>query len=325
MGSSFRTSSFSHFRTPQWDWDPTLNSDASSTALGVAAIILWSTTVAFVRSLTEAVGPITSAALIYLMGGVAGCGYLAAKGRFRLGLRSGSPRYWIGCGGLFLFYMVCLYLALGLAADRIQVLEVGLVNYLWPMLTLLLSVPILRMKARAWLIPGALTATLGIFLATAQNRPLSLQASLWNLTHNPVPYLLALLAAVSWAFYSVLSRRWGGDGNNQAVPVFMLVTGIVLAVATRFTAEQPQWSTRSVLELVYAATGPNLAYVFWERAMQRGDVVLVASCSYLTPLLSTVITSIYLGIAPGAKLWAGCVMIILGAVVCKLSVAETRR
>ena len=54
--------------------------------------------------------------------------------------------------------------------------------------------------------------------------------------------------------------------------------------------------------------------------MQKGDIILVASFSYLTPLLSTTISSLYLGVALTWRLWLGCALIIAGAFACNLAV-----
>jgi drug/metabolite transporter (DMT)-like permease len=51
----------------------------------------------------------------------------------------------------------------GLAKSREQVLEIALVNYLWPALTILLSLPLLKQRARLWLLPGTELALTGIF------------------------------------------------------------------------------------------------------------------------------------------------------------------
>ena len=50
--------------------------------------------------------------------------------------------------------------------SREEVLAVGLINYLWPSLTLLLSVPILGYRSRWFLGPGMLVATAGMVVAT---------------------------------------------------------------------------------------------------------------------------------------------------------------
>ncbi len=47
--------------------------------------------------------------------------------------------------------------------------------------------------------------------------------------------------------------------------------------------------------------------------MREGDVVLVASCSYLTPFLSTGVSCMYLRVWLSLSLWVGCVLIIAGS------------
>jgi drug/metabolite transporter (DMT)-like permease len=78
-----------------------------------------------------------------------------------------------------------------------------------------------------------------------------------------------------------------------------------------------------MVELAYMAVFPTiLAYTFWDTAMRRGNMILVASLSYLTPLLSIIIGSMYLGVGIGWYLVAGCLLVIAGSLVCKLSVEE---
>src|SRR5512136_2997009 len=101
------------------------------TLFGFVAILLWSTTIAIIRSLTEEVGPITSAASIYLVGGFLSLIPLSYSRDRIIQVRTFSRLYLFGCGAIFVFYMLAIYLAVGLARDRQQVLEVGLINYLW--------------------------------------------------------------------------------------------------------------------------------------------------------------------------------------------------
>jgi drug/metabolite transporter (DMT)-like permease len=230
--------------------------------------------------------------------------------------------YLFGCGALFVVYMASLYVAIGTAANRLQVLEVGLVNYLWPSLTLVMAVPILRRRTRATLIPGCLLAFVGVLLAAAQAGE-SWQVFAVNLERNWIPYLLAFVAAICWALYSNLTRRWAREAQSGATPLFLLVSGLVLAGLRLSFPEATQWTSRSAVELGYMAVFPTiLAYAFWDTAMRRGNMILVASLSYLTPLLSIIIGSVYLGVGTGWYLWAGCVLVIAGSLVCKLSVEE---
>jgi drug/metabolite transporter (DMT)-like permease len=292
-----------------------------NTLAGFAAILLWSTTIAVVRSLSEQVGGLTTAVSVYLIGGVF-C-------LFRLGWRGGIPksfrrlplRYLFGCGALFVFYMLVLYLAVGTAKSRQQVLEVGLMNYLWPALTIIFSLFILNKKAGPLLIPGALLAVAGIVFVIGQEVSVSWISITENFAGNPVAYSFGILAAVSWALYSNLTRRWA-EGSGGAVELFIPATGAILLTLRFFTPEAGSWTLRAGLEAVFLGIVTVAAYILWDRAMRKGDVVLVAAFSYLTPLFSTVVSCLYLGIVPGVSLWIGCAMIMVGSILSWLSISD---
>jgi len=65
-----------------------------------------------------------------------------------------------------------------------------------------------------------------------------------------------------------------------------------------------------------------LAYLFWDRAMRKGKIILVASFSYFTPLLSIIISSLYLQVVIKPSLWIACGLVIVGAVICKFSIID---
>lgn len=294
-----------------------------STILGILAIVLWSSTIAFSRSLTEQLGPLTAASLIYLLSSAWGCIFLMSKsGRFKKIFQL-PILYVTGCGALFVFYTVCLYLAVGLALNREQVIEVSIINYLWPGLTLVFSLPILQKKWRITLIPGVVLAFSGFYLATVQSGMFSWEVFKGNLQINYFPYLLAFLAAVSWGLYSNLARYWAGNTEGSAVPIFLLFTGLALTMLRFIFPEVSYWTVRAVAELLYMSIFPTfLAYFFWDRAMRTGNMVLVASLSYFVPLLSIIISSFYLQVIIGPSLWIACGLVIAGAVICRFSIID---
>ncbi len=284
-----------------------------NTALGFCAILLWSTTVALARSISEQIGPLTAGASVYLTGGIILSCNLIYRDRSVKRLIKLPRAYLFGCGALFLIYTTTLFLALGLALDRQQTLEVGLVNYLWPTLTILFSLVILSKRASFLLIPGTLVAFLGIVLVLTQGTSISWGSFPSNVLGNPVAYGLGLIAAVSWGLYSTLTRRWAGSENTGAVPLFVTVTGLMLLFFCLLHPEEGVWNVRVVAEVSLFGLATALTYVFWDIAMRKGDIVLVASCSYFTPFLSTVVSCIYLQVMPGISLWVGCLLIIAGS------------
>ena len=293
------------------------------TVYGLCAILIWSTTVSLARSISEQVGPLTAASAVHLVGGAFCLGYQIFRPRgsirqiFHL-----PPEYLFGCGALFVFYMLALFLALGHASDRRQVLEVALLNYLWPALTILFSLPLLNKKAGLALIPGTLLALLGVFLVLTQGHSFSLASLLAHAATRPLAYVLGVAAAVLWALYSNLTRLWAGSKGGGGVALFLPATGLILLLLRLWEAEGGFWTLRAGLEVVFMGLSTAIAYVLWDLAMRKGNIVFIASCSYLTPFLSTLLSCIYLQVNAGAALWLGCFLIIVGSFLSWTSVSE---
>ena len=130
-------------------------------------------------------------------------------------------------------------------------------------------------------------------------------------TAHATSTLPALLAAVAWGLYSNLSRRWGGPQAGNAMPVFLLASGLVLAVLRACRAERSVWTAGLAGEAVYLVVFPTLlAYVCWDTAARRGNLSLVAALSYLTPLLSVLVSSLYLDLPVPPQLWLAGALVV---------------
>lgn len=296
--------------------------DRLSTGSGLCAILLWSTTFAFARSLSEQVGPLTAGAATYLVGGCVCLLRLRMSGTALSRFRALPRLYLFGCGSLFVCYTATIFLAVGLATDREQLLEIALVNYLWPTLTILLSLPILRKHGNRWLLPGTALALTGVFLVMTQGGPVSWISLVEHLRTNPAAYLLALAAAVSWALYSNLARRWSVPGSGGAVELFLIAAGLVLLGLRLLASEPSGWGLRPVGEVLGLATATALAYILWDVAMRKGNLLLVVAMSYFTPLVSTVLSCAYLQVAPGSRLWLGCILLVCGSFLTWYSISD---
>jgi drug/metabolite transporter (DMT)-like permease len=293
-----------------------------STASGLGAILLWSATFALARSLSEQVGPLTGGAAVYLIGGSFCLLRLAAASASWDRFEQLPRLYLFGCGSLFVFYAAALYLAVGLARSREQLLEIALVNYLWPALTIVFSLPLLKKRATCWLLPGTVLALTGVLLVMTQGARLSWMSFAEHLQSNPGAYSLALAAAVAWALYSNLTRRWTEPESRGAVELFIPATGLVLLGSRLLTTEPTDWSLRAVGEAAGLAAVTALAYILWDVSMRKGNLLLVVACSYFTPLLSTAVSCFYLRVSPGPKLWVGCLLLVSGSLMTWSSVSD---
>jgi len=293
-----------------------------NTGGGLAAILLWSMTFGVARSLSERIGPLTAGASVYLLGGVLYLLWLRRRGTPVRQVLSLSQRYVWGCGSLFVLYTVVMYIAIGSAADRRQVLEIGLINYLWPTATILLSLVILNKRANLLLVPGTLLALVGEFLALAQGEQVSWSSFWGHLRMNPAAYACALTGALSWALYSNLARRWARPASGGAVALFLPATGLALLILRLFWPESSTWSGRALGEAIVLAVGTVLGYGLWDLAMRKGNLSLVVACSYFTPLLSTFVSCLYLQVMPGWRLWLGCLALVGGSLLTWRSLSD---
>lgn len=289
---------------------PAVLTPPRATLIGLTAILLWSMTVGLIRSVTEQLGTTSGAALIYSVSALL---LVAVKGWPRPGE---LPRRYLWLGGaLFIAYEALLALAIGMAHSRSQSLEIGMINYLWPCLTLVFAVLFNGQRARIWLWPGALLSFAGVVWVMKGDGQGSPQQMLANIMDNPVAYGLALLAALLWATYCTVARRDGGGKNG--VTLFFLGTALVLWLKYA-VAPQPDWQMTfsGTWQLLLLGAATATAYSCWNTGIQHGNLTLLATASYFTPVLSALVSCAWLGLVPGAGFWQGVVMVTAGSLIC---------
>jgi len=286
-----------------------IRGERAATACGLLAIVLWSTAAGLIRGVSEHFGPLGGAAMIYTLGAILLVMFL---GRPRL--RSTSTLYLLLGSGLFVAYEVCLSLALGFASDRQQAIELGVVNYLWPCLTVVLAIFMNGQKTRWFIVPGSALALFGI-LWVVSGQGLSLPGIIANVNSNPLSYSLALACAITFALYCNVTRRYA---NGQSlVMLFFVLTAIVLWVKWGFSSERiSAFTLGNSLELI--ATGIAMAggYALWNIGILRGNLTLLATVSYSAPVLSSAFAALWLGVSLQMQFWQGAVLVTVGSLIC---------
>jgi drug/metabolite transporter (DMT)-like permease len=99
---------------------------------------------------------------------------------------------------------------------------------------------------------------------------------------------LAFGCAVTWAVYSVVSRRLG-QWPTVGVTVYCAGTA-VLSLAAHLLLEETMWpeSAGGWAAVALLGLGPvGLAFFLWDVGVKRGDIQLLGVASYAAPLLST--------------------------------------
>ena len=276
--------------------------------LGGVAVLFWSfgSSLIFLGARQTGTWPFVAIAAL-----VGGGSQLIGWRLYRGGLRSAvwlPWRLWAVSLPCFVLYGLVWPWAL-VSSSAKQVFGVSLINYLWPVLTVLFS---------AWWVPGARLTTRTIvatFLALAGLVCANLQhirellaagdSAGVSTVRRFLPYGLALVAAVTWAVYSTLLARWRDWARNYVTsPVGFLLTGTIACAVTAFTGSMPvKLSPSGTLTIICYGAGPlAVGYLLWEVALSKARVHTLSLLAAATPVLSTFLLCVFLRSLPGPEL-----------------------
>ena len=275
-------------------------------ALALITILLWSFSAFLISRLT-------SFPTLLLVGVALSTGGLVGVFRCRE-WRVPLKTFAVGLLGMFGYHLLLI-----LAFRRAPAVEVNMINYLWPLLIVLLSPVILQgYGLRFNHIAGALIGFSGAGLIFSGGHFSLAIASLNG-------YLLAAGAAVAWAVYSLMTKRVA-PFSSFAVGGFCLASGL-LALALFFISSAsthtpfPSASLAEWALLLLLGAGPNgIAFFLWDAALKRGDPRQIGTLTYLTPILSTFNLIVFGGQPFSYITLAALVLIVSGAAIGSLNI-----
>ncbi len=274
-----------------------------ATAIGFVAVLLWSL-LALLTVGSAPVPPLQLNAISFAIGGALGLIWTARSGGLRQLARVPARIYLFGTLGLFGYHLL-YFSALRLAPAA----EASLIAYLWPLLIVLFS----GLLPGETLRPGHLIGTVLGFAGAA----LIIAGAGVGFRAAQLPgYMLALLAALTWAGYSVLSRRVG-HAPTATVAVFCIATAI-LSAGLHLALESTVWprgATGWGATLALGLGPVGLAFYVWDIGVKHGDIQLLGTSSYAAPLLSTLILVVSGITAPTWALALSALLITAGALV----------
>jgi len=302
---------------PQANQTP-MNHTNKATLVGLVAILLWSSIVGLIRNVSEHLGPTGGAAMMY---SVASVFLLLSVGWVKL---SEFPRRYLGWGSLlFVVYELCLALSIGHANSAQQAIEVGMVNYLWPVFTILAAILFNGQRSNWLIVPGFALSIAGICWVLGGEQGFDAAGMLANVRDNPLSYGLAFAGALVWAAYCALTARIA-SGKNGVTLFFVLVS---LTLWTKYALQgggRMVFSFDAVLYLVLAAAAMGFGYGAWNVGILHGNVTILAGASYFVPVLSAALSSTLLHTPLSWAFWQGAAMVCSGAILCWLA-TRTRR
>jgi drug/metabolite transporter (DMT)-like permease len=269
-------------------------------ALG--AIALWVTLAALGVSLKH-IPPFLLTGVSLLMGSVLALPFVLQD---RRAWKIPAKTLALGVYGLFGFHFL-LFIALRHAPP----VEANLVNYLWPLLMVVLAPLLLAgVRLRVMHVVAALLGFAGAALAILGASSGAAGGGGWSWGFVP-----ALASAFIWASYSLLTQRIKAF-PTAAIGLFGGVSGLLSLLCHWALEPQAVLSGRDWLLLALMGLGPlGAAFFLWDKALKLGDARQIGILSYLTPLGSTALLMLISGRALSWSIGLAAMMIMGAAVL----------
>ena len=196
----------------------------------------------------------------------------------------------LGSVGFFLYTALYQYGLTVLPAQTACIL-----NYLWPLMTVLFSIPILKEKLSFSKLLALFLSFLGVVIIVFQ--PGASSGSGLNLSGC----LSCILAAACYGCFCALNKKRGG---SQMINMFIYIgTSAVLALCAGLTeGALPEMAVG--MHLPTAAQLPGLlwhgifitavAYLLWAMALQGGNTATISNFAFATPAISLFLSALFL-------------------------------
>lgn len=279
-------------------------SHSKGNIFGLLTILLWSSLALF-AVLSVKIPPLELLSISFLIASFIGLIMLKKqkkqiKDLFHIPFKV----YILGVLGLFGYHFFYF-----LAIKNAPAIEANLLNYLWPLLIVVFSAFLPNERLKWYHILGTLVALFGAFLLVSKGGSLEFEEKyLYG-------YSYAIIAAVIWSSYSVISKTLSHI-PTYAVTGFCIVTAFFSIIAHLIFETTVIPNFTELVAVIMIGLGPvGGAFYLWDFAVKNGDIKILGSLSYLAPLLSTLLLvivgiatmNIYIGLA--------CFFIILGSII----------
>lgn len=283
-----------------------------ATLIGFSAVVMW----ALLALFTDASGrvpPFLLSALAFSVGAAVGF-TTRIFARPPVGAKIPAAAWVTGIAGLFgyhFFYFTALRNA--------PAAEASLIAYLWPLLIVLGSALMPGEKLHWHHIAGAFLGLAGTALIITGGGDFSLDARFG------FGYAAALICALTWSSYSLLSRRFSAVPTH--VVAWFCLASAALSAVCHLLLEETIWPSDGWQWLAVVGLGlmpVGAAFYAWDHGVKRGNIQVLGAASYAAPLFSTIIL-----VAAGRAeltqtLAAACLLITGGAVLAAKSMLFRR-
>lgn len=279
----------------------------SATIIGFSAVLMWAT-LALLTDLSGTVPPFQLTAMAFtIASGLGVVTWVQAGGNLLRHLKLPWRVWGLGIGGLFGYHFFYF-----MALRQAPAVEASLIAYLWPLLIVFFSALLPGEQLRWFQGAGAIAGFLGAGLLVTKGQGFSFEAQ------YTTGYLAALVCALTWSGYSILSRHFGAI-PTRAVGGFCAATAVLAWICHGLfetTVWPAGWEWGAILALGLGPVG--LAFFTWDYGVKHGNIRGLGALSYAAPLLSTLLLIGAGRAEPTAVVGLACGLIVGGAILATL-------
>ena len=288
-----------------------------ATLIGLSAILQWSSIVGLLKKISANIGADLAVLMMYSLS------TLLLLAVFGLPKLKHIPKFYLySAAALFVIYEICFSYAIALAQTAQQAIEISLVNYLWPSMTIALLILFRELKFHALVVVGLSISLAGVFYIQTGQGEIRLDHVIENIQANPTSYLLAFIGASLWSLYCVFTKKYS-QGHNPIVLFFIAVSVVLWAKTLLLHHEQlPQLlqiDLQTMLNMLMVSVVTGLGYAAWNIGINKGNIAMLVALSYFSPIFSSVISMWILETRLSATFWTGAMMVTAGSLICWLS------
>lgn len=288
------------------------NNTAWFHVLAIVVILVWGVSFPFTKILLNA--GITPTEIFVYRSAVAYVGLLIFS-RFKIkvwGWKDELLAVLCGLtGGAMYFILQNEALKLTLLSDVVVVVAIN------PLLTTILAAIFLKEEHFSFkILLGSALAFAGVAVVTFQN------GFEWG--DGLMGNVLAFLAALSWAVYSVLLKRMQGRFSTLDITRKVMIYGMMCAIPLMFFEPMSPFSTilrpDLLSNLLFLALVCSMAAFFlWNVVIKKIGTIKASNYLYLDPVVSIVAGVILIQEPVGLVAMLGCALVLLGVIIVEKS------
>ncbi len=185
----------------------------------------------------------------------------------------------------FLYYFILFK-----AYTLLKAQEAGTLNYFWPIVLVLLSIPLLKQKISYKSIIAIIISFLGIIIISTEGRILTLEFS------NVLGVSLAAGSAIFWALYWILNMK---DKRDDIIKLFLnFCFGFSYILMTCLILGGIQLPTQNALigSIYIGFFEMGITYFLWLKALSLSiNTAKVSNLVYLSPFLALIFIRLTVG------------------------------